>query len=268
MCHIERDASGIGDFTEDGGAVGAGGGGEIGRAMVEGLVGEEGEGVGFLGLFRDVEVGGGDYFDGIFWKVPSGEWPFGYAQGRRAAIRRERIDSEKGFELGHEKGIAGAAAGDDQLGDFVFGKDKTAEGIYDGCGREIGHGVENVSRPYFELAGEVEEILDVVRAEIFAAGRLWRTKLEVGILHQAVDQSIVDMAATGKACVFVEALAAFGEVGDEGVDEDVGGAGVEGEDVLRLGVGRDDRDIGDAAEIEGDAADFFVAVKKVVGEGD
>ena len=48
-----------GDFTEDGGAVGAGGGGEIGGAMVKGFVGEEGEGVGFFGLFGDVEFFGG-----------------------------------------------------------------------------------------------------------------------------------------------------------------------------------------------------------------
>ncbi len=76
------------------------------------------------------------------------------------------------------------------------------------------------------------------------------------------------MAATREGGVFVEALAAAGEVGDEGVEEDVGGAGVEGEDVLRLGAGGDDGDIGDAAEIERDAADFFVAIEEVVGERD
>jgi len=63
----------VGDFTEDGGAAGAGGGGDVGGAVVEGFVGEEGEGVGFFGLFGDVEVGGGDYFDGMFWEVPSGK---------------------------------------------------------------------------------------------------------------------------------------------------------------------------------------------------
>ena len=73
LCHIERDASGIGDFTEDGWAGGASGGGEVGRAMVEGFVGEEGEGVGFFGLFGDVEVGGRKYVNGIVWKVASGE---------------------------------------------------------------------------------------------------------------------------------------------------------------------------------------------------
>ena len=44
---------GIGDFTEDGGAGGAGGGGEVRGAVVEGFVGEEGEGVGFFGSFGD-----------------------------------------------------------------------------------------------------------------------------------------------------------------------------------------------------------------------
>ena len=59
----ERDELGIGDFTEDGGACGTGGGGEIGGAMVEGFVGEEGEGEGFFGLFGDGEFFGGEDVD-------------------------------------------------------------------------------------------------------------------------------------------------------------------------------------------------------------
>ena len=53
----------VGDFAEDDGAGGAGGGGEVGGAMVKGFVGEESEGVGFFGLFRDVEFFGGEDFD-------------------------------------------------------------------------------------------------------------------------------------------------------------------------------------------------------------
>ena len=47
LCHKRRREErkrlagrGIGDFTKDGGVVGAGGGGEIGGAVVEGFVGE------------------------------------------------------------------------------------------------------------------------------------------------------------------------------------------------------------------------------------
>ena len=82
----------IGDFTEDGGACGACGGGEVGGAVVEGFVGEEGEGVGFFGLFGD-----GEFFGG-----KDGDW------------------GEAGFELARQEGIAGAAARDDELGDFCF----------------------------------------------------------------------------------------------------------------------------------------------------
>src|SRR6266849_4379762 len=53
----------IGDFTEDGGARGTGGGGEVGGAMVEGFVGEEGEGVGFFGGFGDAKLGRTENFD-------------------------------------------------------------------------------------------------------------------------------------------------------------------------------------------------------------
>ena len=65
----------IGDFSEDGGAMGAGGGGEIGRAMVESFVGEESEGVGFFRLFGNVEVGGRTYIDGIVRKIAGGPPP-------------------------------------------------------------------------------------------------------------------------------------------------------------------------------------------------
>ena len=67
--------------------------------------------------------------------------------------------------------------------------------------------------------------------------------------------------------VFVEALAAVGEMGDEGVNEHVSGARVEGEHLRGLGIGWDDGDVGDAADVEGDAAEFGMTVKGVVGEG-
>ena len=52
LCRIERNGLGIGDFAEDGGAFRACGAWKIGGAVVEGFVGEEGEGVGFFGVFR------------------------------------------------------------------------------------------------------------------------------------------------------------------------------------------------------------------------
>src|SRR5690349_7172126 len=54
---------GIADFTEDGGLVRAGGGGEIRWAAMEGFVGEDSEGEGFFGGFGDAEGGGGEDLD-------------------------------------------------------------------------------------------------------------------------------------------------------------------------------------------------------------
>ncbi len=54
----------------------------------------------------------------------------------------------------------------------------------------------------------------------------------------------------------------------KGIDDHVAGAGVEGCDVLGCRVRRDDGDIGNAADIEGDAAAGGVAEEKVVDEGD
>ena len=62
-------------------------------------------------------------------------------------------------------------------------------------------------------------------------------------------------------------VAAVGEAGDQGVEEHVGGAGVESENLRGSGVGGDDGDVGDAAEIERDTAEFGVAIEEIVGEG-
>src|SRR6266581_235245 len=54
------------------------------------------------------------------------------------------------------------------------------------------------------------------------------------------------------------------EVRDKRINEHVRWAGVEGEYLLRLGGTRKNRDVGDAAEVERNAAEFRVAVEKIV----
>ena len=76
---------GIGDFTEHGGGMRAGGAGEIARAAVESFVGEQGEGEGFFGVFRDAEAGRWNDFD----------------------------SAESGRELRNDERIICAASGDD-----------------------------------------------------------------------------------------------------------------------------------------------------------
>src|SRR6202158_4581674 len=54
---------GIGDFTKDGGVAGAGGGGKVGGAAVEGFVGQNCEGERFFGGFGDALLWGWGGFD-------------------------------------------------------------------------------------------------------------------------------------------------------------------------------------------------------------
>jgi hypothetical protein len=90
--------------------------------VVEGFVGEDGEGQGFFGVCGDVEDGGGKDFN---WRrVASGEWPF-VPQSERVARRK------KGIELSEQERVLCAAAGDDELGDFVFGEDEAVESFGD-----------------------------------------------------------------------------------------------------------------------------------------
>ena len=68
---------------------------------MERLIAEQGKGVGFFGLFGDAVLFGGQELDG----------------------------SKSGFELAHQERIAGAAAGDDELGDFCGREDEPVQGV-------------------------------------------------------------------------------------------------------------------------------------------
>lgn len=83
---------GIGDFAEDGGTARAGRCGNVRRALVKGLVGEDGEGQGFFGVGRNIQRGTG---------------------------HRLKVGEKRG-QLAHEERILCAAAGYRQLRNFGF----------------------------------------------------------------------------------------------------------------------------------------------------
>src|SRR5260370_17490976 len=97
-------------------------------------------------------------------------------------------------------------------------------------------------------------------AEVFAAcGFGWR-KLQIGIAQEIVEKCRNTAPLRCEASVLVETLAAAREMRDEGVDEHVGGAGVEGEDVLCLGRSRKNRNVGHAAQLEPNPIHFPMTV--------
>jgi len=181
----------------------------------------------------------------------------------------EKLDrSERGFELSHEEGIASATAGDDELGNFRFGQNEAVEGVNDAEGGEDSGGADEVFGAGSKFAAFGENFCDEGAAEVFAAGRFRGLLLEIRVAKKLFEERNEALAAESEASAGVEALTTVGEVGGEGVNEHVGWASVEGEDVVRFGAGRDDGDVSDAAEIQGDAAEFFVTVEEIVGEGD
>lgn len=102
----------------------------------------------------------------------------------------------------------------------------------------------------------------------FTPRRFGRSNSEVGILPQFLIKRGYHPASHCQVSRVVESFSASGEVLDQGVDEHVAGTGVEGEDIGGLGVGGDDGDVGDAADIETDAAKFWMAIEHIVSEGD
>jgi len=87
---------GIGDFTENGRGVRAGGAGKIAGAVVESFAGQQGKCEGFFGVLRDAQAGRWNDFD----------------------------FAESGGELRNNERIFSAASGDDELMYFCFGEYK------------------------------------------------------------------------------------------------------------------------------------------------
>ena len=253
---------GIGDFTENGGPARARGGGKVRRTLMEGLIRENGEGVGFLAGFGDAEEGRGNNFD---WRInladlgPSGSAKAGTGVPCPCNARREG-----GLNLGEEEWVAGAAAGDDELVDFYFRQDEAVQGVDDrergeDCGRAnqvVGLGVV--------FAAEAQKLFDVGAAVIFASSGFGRCELQVRVTHQFVKKRRDAAALLREARVFVKALTAVSEMGNQRVDEHVRWTSIESEHLRWFGGSGNYGDVGDATEVERDAAEFGVAVEEIV----
>src|SRR5215471_13014680 len=91
--------------------------------------------------------------------------------------------AEGSGELSEDKGVVSAAAGDDQLMKFMFGKNESVECIDDGKGREERGGADKVVRLGVMFFGEREELLDIRGAVVFAASAFGRREFQIGIFH-------------------------------------------------------------------------------------
>ena len=94
---------GIGDFTEDCGAAGAGCGGQVRGPLVKCFVGDKSEGKGFLGIFGNAQTPRGQDFD----------------------------VGKCGGKLREDQGIVRATSGNDELVNLRLGQDETVQGIDD-----------------------------------------------------------------------------------------------------------------------------------------
>ena len=85
-------------------------------------------------------------------------------------------------------------------------------------------------------------------------GALGRRLLQIRRIHQLGEQLLVDRTGRRHAAVAVVAHRAARKLRDQRVDQHVAWAGIKGDDLLGGGVRRDGRDVGDAADVQRDAA--------------
>ena len=144
----------------------------------------------------------------------------------------------------------------------------------DGPGRDARYGCDDVVGAHALGFALCDELVRDRIAEELAAGRFRRVEGEVGEGgEEGVDHGLVDGAGRAHSAVSVEFLRAGGEVTHRGVDEDVAGAGVEVvegwiEGAWRGVVGRDEADVGDAADVLTGAEFGWVVQEEGVEEGD
>src|SRR5712692_10069202 len=110
----KQENLGIRDFTQNGRAARAGGGRNIARTVMKGLVRQQRKGESFLGVF-------------------------GYAEFRG----RNHLNARQGRgNLPHDEWIVGAPAGDDELIDFGLREDEAVQGVDDRERGEDGGGAD------------------------------------------------------------------------------------------------------------------------------
>ena len=200
--------------------MGAGGGGDVAGEIVPGEPAEEGKGGGLLGVYGKTGVLGG------------------------LDVNVEGL--EAGAEVLEQGGVAGAAAGDEEVGGLgergaltEVRPDEAAIGVEDGFGGEgCGCGDDVALARVFGFAAGEEEVGEV-GAELFSAAAFGWLLGEVGVLEKFVEDGLEDLAAAGGGAAAV--VGATGEALHGGVDDHVGWTGVEGEDggvVAGCGEGR------------------------------
>ena len=135
-------------------------------------------------------------------------------------------------EHSDQGGVVGSAAAEDEFVGKL--RQEAGVGVGDGPGGEAGGGVEK-SGQWPVVSGQ--NLFCEGFAEVFAAGGFWRRAFEVGMGLEFFVERGVEGSACGELAVVVVSFFALGFEGDEGVDEHVAGAGVEGEDGARIGDG-------------------------------
>ncbi len=198
-------------------------------------MGEQGEGDGFFGVRVDTVVGAGRHVE-----------------------TRQKL-----AQAAHEPAIVNAAAGGDDFARVTC--IRTGIRVIAEATERAVNSVAVAIRTSSAKAGRGQAAGELL-AELFAAGGLGRTKLEIGIGQHRREHAIVDFGAACDAAVAVVSLAAFGHAGNQRVDHHVAGARVERQDVVARGAARNHGDVGDAAEVQRDAADAAMAEQQVIGK--
>ena len=102
---------------------------------------------------------------------------------------------------------------------------------------------------------------------MLAARGFWRGRGVVVVLQKLVQKRAVEIALRCDAAVSVVVFFAVGGDGDQLVNHHVAGAGIERDHLFGRCAARQDRDVGDAAYIEGNAGFRRAAEEHVIYQG-
>ncbi len=157
---------------------------------------------------------------------------------------------QRGGQAFEQRGVAGAAAADQKPFRRASGSEVLLAGPAHGLhaeGHEGGHQVVGLPPGLAPLGGQG---LRLGGSVALATRRLGRRAAQELVVQQPLEQRRVDPPAARARAIAVHALATAGLDANHAVDQRVGRAHVEGDDILGTGAARDPGQVGDAAQVE------------------
>jgi len=186
--------------------------------------------------------------------------------GQAELVRQ--VDAEMRQQLSEplkQQPVSGAAARDNQAIVVRRGKSEAAKRIRDGSRGQLRGGAQQVARAGAARSQEIAAHEPF--AKLLPSGALRRLTFEKGEPERSGQQRFEDLPPRRQAASGIVGLPALGEAPHQGVHEHVPGAGIEPHHILWSRASRNQRDVGDAADVQSHGTLPGIPQQEIIDQG-